>query len=116
METHENSEQGQPLAVPLERPVRPDLADALAAYWDAAYAEGRDGRTHDTEDGAAQRALNSVHDAVRDLLAAERERCAVICEGMGAMEALEGEEEGSAAMVRVADRMADLCAVAMRKA
>ena len=74
METHENSEQGQPLAVPLERPVRPDLADALAAYWDAAYAEGRDGRTHDTEDGAAQRALNSVHDAVRDLLAAERER------------------------------------------
>ena len=49
-------------------------------------------------------------------VAAERERCAVICEGMGAMEALEGEEEGSAAMVRVADRMADLCAAAIRKA
>lgn len=58
----------------------PGLADALAAYWDAAYAEGRDGRTHDTEDGAAQRALNSVHDAVRDLLAAERERCARLCD------------------------------------
>lgn len=80
MNTPENSERGQPLAVPLERPVRPGLADALAAYWDAAYAEGRDGRTHDTEDGAAQRALNSVHDAVRDLLATERERCAKLCD------------------------------------
>jgi hypothetical protein len=46
---------------------------------------------------------------------AERERCAQICESMGAMDALEGEEVGSAAMVRVADRQAELCAKAIRE-
>lgn len=46
--------------------------------------------------------------------AAEREACAQVCESMGAMEALEGEEEGSAAMVRVADRQSELCAAAIR--
>ena len=67
-----------------------------------------------TGDGAA------LHDwamkLAEDVEAAERERCAKVCEEMGALEALEGEDEGSAAMVRVADRMADLCAAAIRKA
>ena len=48
--------------------------------------------------------------------AAERERCANVCEGLGAMEALDGEGVGSAAMVRVADRMSELCAAAIRGA
>lgn len=54
--------------------------------------------------------------AAQARVAAERERCAKLCEEMGALEALEGEDEGSAALVRVADRMADLCAAAIRKA
>ena len=57
-------------------------------------------------------AQNAIHAAV----AAERERCAKVCEGLGAMEALDGEGVGSAAMVRVADRMSELCAAAIREA
>ena len=43
----------------------------LSAYWDAAYAEGKDGRTNDTRDYAAQTALNNIRKAlaIRDLLA-----------------------------------------------
>lgn len=44
---------------------------------------------------------------------AEREACAKLCDEMGAIEALDGEE-GSAAMVRVADKQAALCAAAIR--
>ena len=51
---------------------------------------------------------------VDELIAAEREACAKVCEGIGALEAMEDEEEGSAAMVRVADRQSDLCASAIR--
>jgi len=60
--------------------VRPALADALDAWWDAAYAEGREGRTHDTEGGAAQKALQDIwvaHSAqLAAAVAAERERLA----------------------------------------
>lgn len=45
---------------------------------------------------------------------AEREACANVCESCGALDAMAGEDEGSAAMVRVADRQADLCAAAIR--
>lgn len=38
----------------------PSLAEALDAWWEAAVAEGREGRTHDTEGGAAQRALQDI--------------------------------------------------------
>lgn len=55
-------------------------------------------------------------DIAKRAIAAERERCATLCESMGSMEALDGEEVGSAAMVRVADRMAELCAAAIRRA
>lgn len=48
--------------------------------------------------------------------AAERERAALVCESMGALDALTDEDEASAAMVRVADRQAALCALAIRNA
>jgi hypothetical protein len=51
---------------------------------------------------------------IKQLIADEREACAKICESMGALEAMEGEDYGSAAMVRVADRQAKLCAEAIR--
>jgi hypothetical protein len=60
--------------------------------------------------------LQRVRDYGAACAAAQREQCAQICESMGAMEALDGEETGGAAMVRVADRMADLCAAAIRRA
>lgn len=54
-----------------------------------------------------------VTDLVRDAVMAEREACAKVCDEMGAIEALDGEE-GSAAMVRVADKQAALCAADIR--
>lgn len=68
--------------------------------------------------GAWEREAFDVYVAaqVERAVDAARERCAMICEGMGAMESMNGQEHGSAAMVRVADRMADLCAVAIREA
>ena len=36
------------------------LEDLLSDYWDAAYAEGKEGRNHDTEDGVAQQTLNKI--------------------------------------------------------
>lgn len=53
--------------------------------------------------------------AMRAAMEAEREACAKVCESMGALDAMDGEDEGSAAMVRVADRQADLCAAAIRE-
>jgi len=46
---------------------------------------------------------------------AEREACAKLCEEFGALEALEGEKEMYAALIRVADRQSELCAVAIRR-
>ena len=56
------------------------LDEALDMYWSAAYAEGQRGDTHDTEEGLAQTALNAVNSCVALLMAAERERCAKMCE------------------------------------
>lgn len=73
----------EPVAGPVDQPVRPSLAEALESYWDAAYAEGAEGRSHDTEDRRADSALKAVMMVVADLLnaerAAERERCANLC-------------------------------------
>ena len=55
-----------------------------------------------------------MNDEIATAVAAERERCAQVCESMGVLDAMEGEEYGSAAMARVADRMAELCAAAIR--
>ena len=57
-----------------------------------------------------------VEAEVRRAVETERERCANLCESLGSLAALDGEEVGSAAMVRVADRMAELCAAAIRRA
>lgn len=59
-------------------------------------------------------ALPTIYSRFSEAVANERERCARLCEDMGAMEALEGEEYGGAAMVRVADRMSKLCAAEIR--
>jgi len=57
-----------------------DALVALVAYWTAAVAEGTEGRTHDTPDGAAANALHRVMQAVRAYataaVLAERERAA----------------------------------------
>jgi hypothetical protein len=34
----------------------------LSEYWDAAYAEGAECRTHDTKDGRAQHALSALRE------------------------------------------------------
>ena len=39
---------------------RSRLNELLAQYWDAAYQEGSEGRTHDTEDDKAQRILTEI--------------------------------------------------------
>jgi hypothetical protein len=36
------------------------FSDLLSEYWDAAYLEGKEGRTHDTKDGRAQHALSKI--------------------------------------------------------
>lgn len=68
------------VGAPVERPVRPSLAEAIDALWEVAFAEGQEGRYHDTEDGAAQTALQDIwaaHSAaLAAAVAAERERCA----------------------------------------
>lgn len=43
---------------PNRRAVR--LRDLIGQYWDLAYAEGKEGRDHDTEDGAAQRCWSAI--------------------------------------------------------
>ncbi len=45
----------------------PTLEDALGEYWDAAYAEGREGRTHDTADGRAAASLWAIHAAIEHM-------------------------------------------------
>lgn len=44
-----------------------DLGYLLDAYWNAAYAEGVEDRTHDTLEGSAQTARNSIVDAFNKL-------------------------------------------------
>lgn len=51
---------------------------------------------------------------VKAAVSAEREACAQACEEQSPLDAMVGEEFGSAAMVRVADAMAKLNATAIR--
>lgn len=46
----------------------PDLNDLLAAYWDIAYTEGIDGRTHDIVDDAAQKTLSDISNEINRLV------------------------------------------------
>ena len=56
------------------------LEDLLGRYFDAGVAEGREGRTHDTADGLAQRTLCEIRAEVRRMVAVEREACAKLVE------------------------------------
>ena len=68
----------------------------------------------DVSDGRETRVWASDLLAFANFIAdLEREACAKMCDEIGAIEALDGEE-GSAEMVRVADKQAALCAAAIR--
>lgn len=63
----------EPVETSLRQSLTKERLDAaLDSYWKAAYAEGREGRTYDTADGAAQLALQAVHAAVSELLATKQ--------------------------------------------
>lgn len=53
--------------------MKPDLLNLIAQYWNLAYAEGKEGRTHDTEAGDAQRVWHEIKDAIAALEAAKLE-------------------------------------------
>jgi hypothetical protein len=56
------------------------LDTLLGTYFDAGHAEGKEGRTHDTVDGVAQRTLSEIHDCIKAMVAAETEACAKLME------------------------------------
>jgi hypothetical protein len=43
------------------------IEQALEQYWNAAYAEGQTGVTHDTADGAAQTALHKIQSVIASM-------------------------------------------------
>ena len=45
------------------------LNNLLGRYWNAAYAEGKEGRDHDTVDAVAQRILTEIHAEIERQLA-----------------------------------------------
>lgn len=49
---------------------REALPELIDRYWSLAYAEGAEGRTHDTEDGAAQQTRGEIDAALRAISAA----------------------------------------------
>ena len=57
-----------------------NFTELLGAYFDAAHAEGRERRTHDTVDGAAQRALNDLQEFLKTRISDEVEACAKLME------------------------------------
>lgn len=64
------------------------LEDLLSEYWDAAYAEGVEGRSHDTIDGRAQKAMTALreHYEALERRLAEVERQRRYCKICGASE------------------------------
>jgi len=54
----------------------------LERYWNEAYAEGMEGRDHDTDDWMAQRTLTEIHAEVMRMIEAERDACANVCEAI----------------------------------
>lgn len=49
---------------------REALPELIDRYWSLAYAEGAEGRTHDTKDGAAQQTRGEIDAALRAISAA----------------------------------------------
>ena len=50
-----------------------ELQDLINIYWDAAYAEGKEGRDHDTVDGVAGETRAQINISLRELFT-EKER------------------------------------------
>lgn len=75
------------------------LDELLGDYFSAGYAEGKEGRNHDTIEGTAQKALHAIHERVKELVAAEREACAKVA-GMSQSEILLMAGEMSAQEMR----------------
>jgi len=44
------------------------LRERIAEYWSIAYAEGKEGRTQDTEDGAAQATWHAIDGLIKALV------------------------------------------------
>lgn len=57
------------------------LDELLGKYFDAAYAEGVAGLSHDTPEGTAQQALHDIQEFFKAQIAAETEACAKLMEG-----------------------------------
>lgn len=53
--------------------LRARFDELLNRYWNRAYAEGKEGRDHDTETGDAQITLNELHDLFRAALSQRAE-------------------------------------------
>lgn len=51
-----------------ERSSASELNELLDAYWHAAYAEGAEGRNHDTEDAVAQKTLIALQNEIANLI------------------------------------------------
>lgn len=61
-------QEGAPLYVAVSRETAErHLLDLVDRYWDLAHIEGREGRTHDTPDGAAQRTRRLIEETLRRL-------------------------------------------------
>lgn len=41
--------------------------ELIDVYWDAAFAEGKEGRTHDTKDGTAQKTRAALEQRIKEL-------------------------------------------------
>lgn len=57
------------VSAPVAAPAR-HLEELIGRYWDLAYAEGKEGREHDTKDGAARQCWGEIQQAIGALSAA----------------------------------------------
>ena len=72
------------------------LNDLLERYWNAAYAEGKEGRDHDTEDGLAQLTLAEIHAEVA-------KPPAVLFDGLAVYKALNAKAQARTSPENVSD-------------
>jgi hypothetical protein len=72
------------------------LDDLLERYWNAAHAEGKEGRDHDTEDGTAQRTLAEIH-------AEFAKPPSVLFDGFAVLQALDEKAKGRTSAENVSD-------------
>lgn len=58
-------DEPQPARQQRQAPVGTRLRELIDRYWSLAYAEGKEGRSHDTEDGAAQQCRGEIEEILR---------------------------------------------------